>query len=51
MRDAVAEGIAAGRTLGQVQQSVLLESYKDWFNYDIQRTQNVEGMYNLVINE
>jgi glyoxylase-like metal-dependent hydrolase (beta-lactamase superfamily II) len=51
LRDSVAEGIAAGRTLEQLQQSVLLASYKDWLNYDTQRIQNIEGMYNLVINE
>ncbi len=43
MRDAAAEGIAAGRTLEQLQQSLLLEKYKDWLNYDTQRTDNIES--------
>ena len=51
LREAVGRGIAAGRTLEQLQQSILLEKYKDWLNYDTQRTQNIEGMYNLLIND
>jgi glyoxylase-like metal-dependent hydrolase (beta-lactamase superfamily II) len=51
LREAVSGGIAAGRTLEHLQQSILLEKYKDWLNYDTQRTQNIEGMYNLLMNE
>ncbi|MEE8348412.1 MAG: MBL fold metallo-hydrolase [Acidobacteriota bacterium] len=51
LREAVAGGIAAGRSLEQLQQSILLEKYQDWLNFETQRTQNIEGMYNLLINE
>jgi len=45
LRDAVAKAIAAGQTLQQAQASVLMESYKDWEFYDVQRPQNVAGTY------
>jgi glyoxylase-like metal-dependent hydrolase (beta-lactamase superfamily II) len=45
LRDAVARAIAAGQTLEQAQASVLMESYKDWEFYDVQRPQNVAGTY------
>jgi glyoxylase-like metal-dependent hydrolase (beta-lactamase superfamily II) len=45
LRDAVAKAIAAGETLQQAQASVLMEDYKDWEFYAVQRTQNVAGTY------
>jgi glyoxylase-like metal-dependent hydrolase (beta-lactamase superfamily II) len=45
LRDAVARAIAAGQTLEQAQASVLMENYKDWEFYDVQRPQNVAGTY------
>jgi glyoxylase-like metal-dependent hydrolase (beta-lactamase superfamily II) len=45
LRDAVAKAIAAGQTLEQAQASVLMDAYKDWEFYDVQRPQNVAGMY------
>ena len=45
LRDAVAAAIAAGQTLEQAQASVLMDAYKDWEFYAVQRPQNVAGMY------
>src|SRR5438093_6153980 len=45
LKDAVAKAIAAGQTLEQAQASVLMEAYKDWDFYAVQRPQNVAGMY------
>ncbi len=45
LRDAVARALAAGQTLDQAQASVLMENYKDWEFYDVQRAQNVAGTY------
>ena len=42
---AVAEGIAAGRSLEELQKSVLMEKYVDWARYDAWRAENVEGAY------
>jgi glyoxylase-like metal-dependent hydrolase (beta-lactamase superfamily II) len=45
LRDEVAAGMAAGQTLEQLKQSVLLEPYKDWANYERLRSYNVEAAY------
>ena len=45
LRDAVAKAIAAGQMLEQAQASVLMQDYKDWEFYDVQRPQNVAGTY------
>jgi glyoxylase-like metal-dependent hydrolase (beta-lactamase superfamily II) len=45
LRDAVAHAIAAGQTLEQTQASVLMDSYKDWEFYAVQRPLNVAGTY------
>jgi len=50
LREAVADGIAAGQTVEQLQASILLEDYKDWQSFDTWRTMNIEGMYNLLTN-
>ncbi|MCZ6484680.1 MAG: MBL fold metallo-hydrolase [Acidobacteria bacterium] len=50
LRDAVADGIAAGKTLEQLQASILLEDYKDWQSFDAWRPMNIEGMYNMLNN-
>ncbi len=31
-----------------MQQSITMDKYKDWGNYDKQLSQNIEGMYNQV---
>ena len=44
---AVREAIAAGKTLEQTRDSVLMSDYKDWEFYEQQRPQNVAGAYRL----
>jgi len=41
----VAAGMAAGQTLEQLKESVRLEKYKDWANYERLRANNVEAAY------
>ena len=48
LRDQVADGIAAGQSLEEMQASILMESYKEWINYDQWVSLNVEGMYNML---
>ncbi len=48
LRDAVAEGITAGRSLAQMQESITLEDYRDWASFDAWRTANIEGMYKML---
>ena len=45
LRTEVAAGMAAGQTLEQLKESVLLERYKDWANYERLRADNVEAAY------
>jgi glyoxylase-like metal-dependent hydrolase (beta-lactamase superfamily II) len=45
LRAAVAKAVAAGQTLEDAQKSVTMDAYKDWEFYDVQRPQNVAGMY------
>jgi len=42
---AVSAGIAAGQSLEELQQSVLMEDYADWGQYEAWRAGNVEGAY------
>ena len=49
MREQVAEAIAEGQSLEEMQASILMESYSDWINYDGHRVQNVQGMYDMLI--
>ena len=48
LRDAVAEAIAAGRSLSQMQESIRLERYRDWASFDAWRAANIEGMVNML---
>jgi glyoxylase-like metal-dependent hydrolase (beta-lactamase superfamily II) len=50
LRAAVAEGIAAGRTLDQLQASLTLEKYSNWMNYREWRAENIAGMYAILTN-
>ena len=45
LRAEVAAGMAAGQSLEQLKQSVRLEPYKDWANYERLRADNVEAAY------
>lgn len=47
---AVSAGIAAGQSLEELQQSVLMEDYADWGQYDAWRAGNVEGAYRSLTN-
>jgi glyoxylase-like metal-dependent hydrolase (beta-lactamase superfamily II) len=42
---AVSAGIAAGKSREELKQSVTLEKYRDWVNYDRLRSYNVEAAY------
>lgn len=48
LRDAVAAGIAAGRSLEQLQSSIALDRYSDWASYDDWYPLNIEGMYRML---
>jgi glyoxylase-like metal-dependent hydrolase (beta-lactamase superfamily II) len=41
----VAAGIAAGRTLQQIQQTLMLDKYKDWERYEQQRPAHIAQVY------
>ncbi len=43
--DAVAEGMAAGSSLEEMQASISLDAYSDWGNYEQWLSLNVQGMY------
>ena len=46
--DAVREAIAAGKTLEQTRDTVLMNEYSGWEFYEQQRPQNVAGAYRLL---
>jgi glyoxylase-like metal-dependent hydrolase (beta-lactamase superfamily II) len=48
LREAVAAGIAAGRSLEQLRDSVTMDAYKDWEFYPQWRADNVAGMYGIL---
>lgn len=45
LRDAVSAGMRDGRSLDDLKQSVTLERYRDWANYERLRADNVEAAY------
>jgi glyoxylase-like metal-dependent hydrolase (beta-lactamase superfamily II) len=50
LRDEVAAGMAAGKTLDELKEGVRLERYRDWANFDRLRAYNVEAAYrNLLL--
>jgi glyoxylase-like metal-dependent hydrolase (beta-lactamase superfamily II) len=48
LQEAVTKAIAAGQTLEQAQASILMEKYKDFEFYAVQRPQNIAGMYRAI---
>ncbi len=48
LRDAVAEGIAAGRTLAELQETIRFDDASDWASYEDWLPLNIEGMYNML---
>jgi glyoxylase-like metal-dependent hydrolase (beta-lactamase superfamily II) len=50
LRDEVSAAMAAGQTLAEIKESVQLERYRDWANYERLRADNVEAAYrNLLL--
>ena len=45
---AVLKAAREGQSLEQMQQSIRLDNYKEWHNYDTHLVQNIEGMYNQI---
>jgi len=43
---AVSAGMAQGKSLAELQQSILLEKYKDWAGYAARRAPTIESAYN-----
>jgi glyoxylase-like metal-dependent hydrolase (beta-lactamase superfamily II) len=48
LRAAVADGIAKGQTLEQMQASLTLDKYSSWINYREWRTENIAGMHAIL---
>jgi glyoxylase-like metal-dependent hydrolase (beta-lactamase superfamily II) len=48
LRAAVAAGIESGSSVEELQDTVRMEKYADWFMYDSWRKDNVAGMYDLL---
>lgn len=48
LRDAVAEGIADGDSLEEIQASVSMDEYEDWASYADWQPLNVQGMYRML---
>jgi glyoxylase-like metal-dependent hydrolase (beta-lactamase superfamily II) len=48
LRAAVADGIAKGQTVEQMQTSLMFTAYSDWANYREWRTENIAGMHAIL---
>ena len=46
---AVLQGVREGKSLEELQQSIKLDKYAGWFNYDSQFSMNIEGMHNHIV--
>lgn len=46
---AVSAGIAEGKSVEELQQSIMLEDYKDWGQYEAWRAENIQGAYQHLI--
>jgi hypothetical protein len=46
---AVLEQARAGKSLEEMQQSIRLDKYKEWFRYEEFLLLNIEGMYSRII--
>ncbi len=51
LRDEVAEGIATGATVEELQDRIYLDTYKDWISYDEFRPSNIAEMHNLLTRD
>jgi glyoxylase-like metal-dependent hydrolase (beta-lactamase superfamily II) len=45
LRDAVSAGMAAGKSLAELQKSITLDKYKGWANYERLRASNIAAAY------
>ena len=48
LHEQVIEADRAGKSLAEMQESILLQDYADWRNYEEHRKLNIEGMYDQV---
>ena len=48
LRDLVAAGIAEGKTVEELQESIYMDAYADWISYDEFRASNINDMYNML---
>ncbi len=48
LHDAVLAAARAGKSLDEMKQSIRLEKYSDWGQYENWREMNIEGMYNQI---
>jgi glyoxylase-like metal-dependent hydrolase (beta-lactamase superfamily II) len=48
LRTAVADGIAKGQTLEQLQATLTFDAYRNWANYREWRTENIEAMHAIL---
>lgn len=48
LTDAVGEGIAAGRSVEELQETILLKAYADWGQYEAWRGENIAGAYRIL---
>jgi glyoxylase-like metal-dependent hydrolase (beta-lactamase superfamily II) len=48
LRAAVADAIARGQSLAEMQRSITLDRYRDWANYADWRTENIAGMHAIL---
>ena len=48
LRELVSDGLAAGKSLEDLQASIMMERYSSWINYPRWVPLNVEGMYNIL---
>jgi len=51
LSELVGTGIADGRSVEELQESIYMEDYADWISYDEFRTSNISDMYNLLTTE
>ena len=51
LSELVSTGIAEGRSVEDLQESIYMEAYADWISYDEFRTSNISDMYNLLTTE
>ncbi len=51
LRERVAEGIAAGQSVEELQESIYMDAYADWISYDEFRASNIADMHNMLTKD